>query len=166
MVLAAENFRDLEYIVLRSIWLQKGAEIQTCSVKPISVGRFGYKVSHDLLISEAKASDYDAIFFVGGTGSLYFAEHMATKRLTLEFLSQNKYIGAICAAPRNFLTWGILDGKKCTGHNWDEKFGEIAEENGATYIPNNVVIDGNILTSDGPESAEQCANEFWKLINS
>jgi protease I len=164
MVVAAKDFRDLEYIVPRAIWMQKGAEVSSCSIKPSSIGRFGFKVSHDLFISEVNANDFDAIFFVGGIGSLYFGEHRVAQQITKDFLNQKKPVGAICAATRNFLQWGILNNQPCTGNDWDEKFAEIAEEYNSQYTHTAVVQSGNILTASGPEAVEEAAQTFWSMI--
>ncbi len=64
-----------------------------------------------------RKGEFDAIFFVGGVGSLDYLENETARKLTQSFLDEGKLVGAICAAPRNFLKWGILAGKKCTGYN-------------------------------------------------
>ncbi len=164
MVLAPSDFRDAEHIVPHAIWTQQGIEVDTSSTEILSTGRFGYEVHHDFTLDEASATDYDGIFFVGGGGSLDFMENETTKNLTLEFINSDKATGAICAAPRNFLNWGILNGKKATGHNWDGNFPNLCKESGAAYMNNSVVVDGKILTADGPEAAEEAAFKFLEIL--
>ncbi len=164
MILAPSDFRDEEYLVPREVWEKAGCEVKTASSEPHSTGRFDCQVENDLLLSEVKESDFDGLFFVGGGGSLIWLENETAKNLALSFFDADKPLGAICAAPRNFLVWGILSGKKATGHNWDGEFPNLCQKFQAIFSENPVVTDGKILTANGPEAAEICALEFLKLF--
>ena len=165
MILASENFRDIEYIVPRAFFEKAGFEIKTASSTKTSTGRFGYSVQNDFLIEDAKAENFDGIYLVGGGGSMEYLENENAKNLFTTFLKSNKPIGAICMAPRNFLHWGFLKGKNATGWNNDEGFSKMAKEVGAVdHAEKPVVTDGLILTADGPEASEESAIEFMKLL--
>lgn len=157
MVLAPENFRDIEYIVPRAFWEQAGFNIQTSSINIQSKGRFGYKVEIDLLIDQAKVEDFEAIFFVGGVGALDYLEDETARRLAQDFVKAGKVVGAICAACRLLITWDLLDGRECTGHNWDNTMASLAAQHGATYSDEMVVSDGAFVTGYGPEQSEAVA---------
>ena len=165
MVLASSEFRDIEYIVPRAFFEQNGFEVKTASSTSDSLGRFAYKVVNDFLLKDVDTSAFDGLCFVGGSGSLQYIEDDIAKDLTLQFLKEGKIVGAICAAPRNFLHWGILKDKNATGHNWDNQFEAICTENGAVFIPDKaVVVDGNILTGNGPEASEEFALKFIAML--
>ena len=166
MIVASSEFRDIEYIVPRAFFEQAGVEVKTASSTDDSIGRFGYKIAHEFLIKDVDQSQFDALFFVGGKGALQFLEDDLVKSLTLQFIEANKPIGAICAAPRNFLHWGIMKDKAATGHNWDNNFATLCEEAGAIDKSSAaVVIAGKILTANGPEASEEAALKFLALIN-
>ena len=160
MILAADNFRDTEYLTPRAFFEKAGFEVQTTSTEPESVGRFGYRVYHENLIHDLNAEDFDAILFVGGGGSLKLESNSDAKRIAQESLDQNKILGALCAAPRNLLKWNLLKGKKCTGHNWDDQFPDLCEKNGALYQKAECVVDENIITAHGPEAVEVWAHKI------
>ncbi|MBC7451410.1 MAG: DJ-1/PfpI family protein, partial [Cytophagales bacterium] len=122
MVLASERFRDIEYLVPRAFFEQHGWKVQTASSSLLSKGRFGYEVKNDFILSEVQTADFQGIYMVGGAGALEYLENMEAKKLFETFLEQNKPIAAICAAPRNFLAWGFLNGKMATGFNADGEF--------------------------------------------
>ncbi len=164
MILAPSDFRDEEYLVPREIWEKAGCEVKTASSEPHSTGRFDCQVENDLLLDEVKESDFDGLFFVGGGGSLIWLENETAKNLALSFLNSGKALGAICAAPRNLLKWGILNGKRATGHNWDGNFPNLCTESGAVFTDQPVVVDGKVLTANGPEAAEECGIAFLKMI--
>jgi protease I len=165
MVLASENFRDIEYIVPRAFFEKAGIEIHTASSTKIAIGRFGYSVQNDFLVQDVKAENYDGIYLVGGGGSMEYLENENAKKLFTSFLKSNKAIGAICMAPRNFLHWGFLKEKNATGWNNDGGFSKMAKEAGAIdHAEKAVVVDGLILTANGPEASEESAIEFIKLL--
>ncbi len=165
MVLAPENFRDSEYIVPRAFWEQLDADIETTSLTIESVGKFGYTVQHDFTIAEADAGDFDGIFFVGGGGALVYQDNQAAKELTQAFVDAGKPYGAICAAPKNFATWGLLTGKQCSGFNADGAFATLCKEVGAEFVDRPAVVDGKLCTGTGPTATEITALKFWELFN-
>jgi len=164
MLLAPQNFRDSEYIVPRAIWEQNGGVVRTVSTTEESIGKFGYSVTNDFLLPEPDSDDFDGIFLVGGGGSLAFQSDSDAQNLVEEFYQAGKPVGAICAAPRNLLTWGILNGRKCTGSDWDGQFDSLCEKYGARFVNEPVVVDDSLLTANGPEAAELAAVEFLELL--
>jgi putative intracellular protease/amidase len=165
MVLAPENFREIEYLVPKAFFEECGYTVMTTSsISPKVTGSHQFPVTTDFLLSEVDPGNFEAIVFVGGRGSLVFAENLTVKKLALDFQSQGKIIAAICAAPRNLLTWGMLEGKSCTGHNWDDQFPVLCTEAQAKYLNQPVVIDGQFVTADGPEASENFALEILKKL--
>ncbi len=165
MILASEQFRDIEYIVPRAFFEQHGYLVSTASSSMISTGRFGYEVKNDFLLEEVNVKNFDGIYFVGGAGSAEYKENKKARLLAEAFFIMEKPVAAICAAPRNFLYWGLLKGKKATGHNGDGQFPSLALAGEAIPVPKTpVVYDGGILTANGPEASEESALEFMKLF--
>ncbi|MCF7906211.1 DJ-1/PfpI family protein [Candidatus Gracilibacteria bacterium] len=164
IVLAPKNFRDEEYAVPRAVWEKAGANVLTMSIQKISYGKLGMTVKNDFLLEEVRAGDADAIFFVGGGGCMEYLENEKAEQLAHDFVAARKPIGAICAAPRLLLKWGILKGKKCTGWDGDNALEDLARKGGAIYEKKSVIKDGKFVTADGPDSAEECALAFWETL--
>ena len=166
LVLASKTFRDCEYLVPKAFFEQGGFEVQTTSTSEVSVGRFGFNVQNEYLLENVIPENFDGIYFVGGGGSAEYLENDTAKKLFQSFLYSNKPIAAICAAPRNFLAWGLLKNKKSTGFDLDGVFSKMAVENESIGMPDQkVVVDGLILTANGPEAAEESAIEYMGLLN-
>lgn len=164
MILAAENFRDEEYSIPRKYWESQGADVITASTDSFSRGVLGTEVNNDFLLDEVSEDLFDGIFFVGGAGCMDLEENEDAKTLAEEFVKAGKVSGAICAAPRLFLAWGILKGKKCTGWNGDNEFSKLAEKAKAIFTGESCTRDGKIVTADGPDSAAECAEEYWSVL--
>jgi putative intracellular protease/amidase len=167
MVVAPENFRDIEYIVPAAFFKQNNMEVITTSSAKESVGRFGYQLQHTFLIDEINGNSYDALFIVGGIGCLQFKEHEALKRLCLEFVEQQKPLAAICAAPQLLLHWGILTGRNCTGFNdADQTFEKLAHMHKAhPLIEEAVVVSDFIVTGNGPAASDVMAQKFIEIVH-
>jgi len=70
MVIAPENFRDEEYARPREILESAGYAVVVASrSRETARGMLGMRVQPELLLSEARAADYDAVVFVGGSGA-------------------------------------------------------------------------------------------------
>jgi len=164
MILAPEKFRDIEYIVPRAFFEQKNYTVMTSSISKKSVGTFGYEVENDFLLDEINVDIFDAICFVGGSGSLTYMENKKARVITEKFIQSGKVVSAICAAPRNLLKWGILFKKNCTGWNGDGEFLKMCKQYGAYYLNKGVVTDGKCITADGPSSSENFALAIIAII--
>jgi len=162
MILAPKNFRDAEFLVPRAFFEQAGVETKTVSTAREAVGRFGFRAKVDFFLENAPEAD--GIFFVGGIGSLDFAENPEAERLARKFADSGRATVAICAAPRNFLKWGILRGRKCSGNDWDGNFGKLCEEAGAEFLNRGVVADENFITGQSPENSEEIALETLTFL--
>lgn len=165
MLLSPRDFREIEYLVPRAFFEAQGLTVRTTSTEFESVGRFGYQVVHDCLLDEVDADQYAALFIVGGSGALSFIPNETAKHLTMTLLDNHKPVVAICAAPRNFLAWGVLNQKKATGHNWDKTLPDLCALHGAIYQDQPVVVDGLVVTGQGPEAAEACALALLDLLD-
>ncbi|MEM3519623.1 MAG: DJ-1/PfpI family protein, partial [Candidatus Hadarchaeales archaeon] len=104
----------------------------------------------------------DAIIFVGGSGSsLYFNDPTALA-IAKEAFTKKKVVGAICIAPVILANAGVLKGKNATV--WDGEFVEKIERGGAKFVNRPVVVDGNVVTANGPQAAREFGRAIAKLL--
>ncbi|MGN9163923.1 type 1 glutamine amidotransferase domain-containing protein [Tissierellaceae bacterium HCP3S3_D8] len=97
---------------------------------------------------EVSAKDYDAVIIPGG----FSPDNMRRCKATVEFVKgmdkENKIIAAICHGPWMMASCCDLKGKKATS------FYSIKDDlvnAGAEYIDEEVVVDGNLITSRTPK---------------
>jgi protease I len=151
MVVAPTNFRDEEYFEPRDVLKQAGHNITVASTNVGNlIGRFGGQATAIKALDNVSMNDYDAIVFVGGSGSAIFQSMPKAEQLINDTLAQNKLLAAICLAPIILAKAGVLKGKRATctpGSSEDLKL------YGAQLIDDGVVKDGLIITADGPSSA-------------
>ena len=92
-------------------------------------------------------------------GTLNLGADETVDRVIRKFADQGKLVCAICAAPSVLGLAGLLEGKKATCHpGFEEKL------LGATCSEDEVVVDGNIITSRGMGTAIPFALEIVRYF--
>jgi protease I len=159
-IIAPKDYRDEECFYTKEEIETRGITAVIASTSPgEKSGMLGGTIKAEIALSEAKPEDYDAVVFVGGTGSsVYFNDPLAHK-IAKEAYSAGKIVGAICIAPVILANAGILKGKKATVYPADAGISALKKA-GASYTGKLVEADGRIITGSGPEAAR----EFGKRI--
>lgn len=115
MIIAHRNFRDEELQEPKTILEEEGIRvIIASSSKDTATGMLGAIVKPDILISEIKIEEYNAIIFVGGSGASQYWNDPSAHRIAQEALSQGKILGAICIAPVILANAGVLENRRAT----------------------------------------------------
>jgi protease I len=148
-VLAENMYQELElwYPLLRL--REAGAE--TLVVGTGSAGTYtskhGYPAEVDAVAGQLTAADVDAVVVPGGYAPDLMRRYPAMVALVREAFEQGKVVAAICHAGWLLVSAGILAGKTATC------FFAIKDDlvnAGATYVDEEVVVDGNLITSRTP----------------
>jgi protease I len=148
-ILAENNYQELElwYPLLRL--REGGAEVKvigTGSAETYTSKR-GYPVTVDAAADEVEAADFDAVIVPGGYAPDLMRRYEAVLKLVREAHQQGKVVAAICHAAWVLISAGILKGRQitCVSAIKDDVINA-----GATYLDQEVVQDGNIITSRVP----------------
>jgi len=164
MVVPPVQIMDVEYNEPRKLFDNKGADVKVASTTMDEVTGSDLKIKPDLLISEAKAADYDAIVLIGGMG--IFAHILGNAdliNLVREMHASNKYVCAICGSSAVLAKAGILNGVKATTYPEATLIGEL-EKGGAVYLSDVTVVSGKIVTGNGPGAAAEFAAKTAETI--
>ena len=166
-VIAFEGFQDLEYSKSREILEAAGVKITVASSSlGTATGKFGKRVDSDLTINEVIVADYDAIIFIGGPGATEYIDNQTAHILVREAVKANKILAAICIAPEILAKAGVLTGKKATVWSSiiERSSIDILKDNGAQYLDQEIVVDGKIITGNGPDAVEKFGQAILELI--
>jgi protease I len=151
MVIAQDVFRDEEYAQPKAILEHRGATVVTASESAGPArGRFGLEARADIALADAAADDYDAVVFVGGGGARVYFDEPAAHALASANLAAGKPTAAICIGPSILARAGLLQGVRATAFP-SQRDDLIAR--GAVWVDEPVVVDGMIVTGDGPDAA-------------
>lgn len=148
-VLAEENYEDLElwYPVLRL--REAGAEVKIVGPKAgeTSKSKYGYPARADLGMDEARAEDFDAIVIPGGYAPDRMRRHPAMLNLVRAIHEAGKPVAFICHAGWVPISAGILRGRTVTSVS---AIKDDMVNAGARWIDEEVVVDGNLISSRTP----------------
>lgn len=152
LVPIAEGSEEIEFTIIVDVLRRSGIRVTTASIskdKVLTASR-GVKIEADAMFSDIQADDFDMILLPGGgPGTDAFKSCTPLLDKLKSFAQQEKWLGAICAAPTVFGKLGLLDGKKATCYPGLEK--ELGNCEYSADKP--VVVDGHIITSRGPGTA-------------
>ena len=158
MVTASKNFNDTEYSVPRDILEKAGVKVVVASSSlGEAEGMAGMKLKPDILINNAKASEYSAIIFVGGSGANEYWKNPSALKLAKEAYGHGEVIAAICIAPTTLANAGLLKGRKVTV--WPSQASKL-KKLGADVTEKLVEVDGRIVTGKNPKAAKEFANSI------
>jgi protease I len=119
----------------------------------------------NLAIEEVNLSEFDAVVFIGGPGCLQNLDNENSYKIIKETVEQDKILGSICISPIILAKAGVLTGKKATVWSslLDKSAVKILKDNGAIYEDENVVVDGKLVTGNGPGAAEEFSYNIVSL---
>src|SRR5690554_2065142 len=107
-------------------------------------------------MADVMDQEFDAIVLHGGMpGATHISECTALVSMLKEQQSRGELVAAICASPAVVLAkHGMLEGRRAVAY---PGFEEGLTDAGAELVVENVVHDGNIITSRGPATAMEFA---------
>lgn len=112
-------------------------------------GATGQTLVADSLISDVNTENADWLIIPGGDpGAQNLFANDEVKAKILAHYQKNGRIASICAGPAVVLApLGVLKGKKATCY---PGLGDAINSNGGEYVEQTVVIQPNLITSEGP----------------
>ena len=152
LVPLAQGCEELEAVTITDLLVRAGITVTTCGLdeQPVKASR-GTTIIPDTSIDKVQNESFDLIVLPGGLpGADYLRDNAQLQLLIKKQAQDNKYLAAICAAPKALAQAGVLEGKTATSFP-----GVLAALNNPsiTISDNAVEIDGNIVTSRGPGTA-------------
>lgn len=102
----------------------------------------------DAAAHERSSSDYDALVIPGGYSPDHLRAHPSVVDFVRGFVGTNKIIAAVCHGPQLLIEADAVRGRTLTSFPSVRKDLENA---GATWVDQQVVIDGNLITSRRPD---------------
>jgi len=161
-VFLAEGFEEIEAVTAIDISRRAGFDVRILGVGSGNIrGSRGVTVVTEEEISSYKDAPDAVILPGGGEGVKNLASSQKVGEIVKEAYAGGKLVAAICAAPPYVLApLGILKGRRATCYPTErEKLGDDVQ-----YADEDVVEDGNLLTSKGPGTAMDFALKIVELL--
>ncbi|MEK7321977.1 MAG: DJ-1 family glyoxalase III [Pseudomonadota bacterium] len=150
----ATGCEELEAVTVIDILRRGGVDVVSAGLgapgAPVRASR-GTVLVPDTSLDEALKQDYDMVVLPGGLpGANHLNDDTRIRELLQRMAYQEKYIAAICAAPKVLADAGLLKGRRATSYPGTLN---AAQLDGVNYQDSSVVQDGTLITSRGPGTA-------------
>ena len=152
LVPLAQGCEELEAITITDLLVRAGIKVTTAGLddQPVLASR-GARLIPDTTMQAVMDQEFDLIVLPGG---LPGADHLRDDENVQAKLRQqaagNKYLAAICAAPKALAQAGLLEGKTATGYPGVLQALNLSN----TVISDSAIeIDGKVITARGPGTA-------------
>ena len=152
LVPLAQGCEELEAITITDLLVRAGIEVTTAGLdnKPVRASR-GATLIPDTTIDQVTNIEYDMIVLPGGLpGADHLRDDARVQELLKKHAARDKYVAAVCAAPKALAEAGLLDNKAATGYPGVLNSLDLK----STQIKDSAVeVDGKVITSRGPGTA-------------
>jgi protease I len=166
-ILVADGFEQVELTDPRVALEDDGAETQIVSpagklVKAWKSTDWGRSLKVDVALDDADAARYDALLLPGGVMNPDKLR-LAPKAMAFirAFGASGKPIAAICHGPWTLIDAGLVHGKRMT--SWPSLRTDLRNA-GASWVDEEVVVDGQLVTSRKPSDIPAFSREMTKLF--
>lgn len=150
-VFLAPGFEEIEALATVDAMRRAGMKVVEVAVADTRnvTGATGQTVVADSLIADIDPADAEWIIIPGGQpGADNLHASPKVNEIIRKQFERGGGIASICAGPAVVVApTGVLKGRKATCY---PGLGDKIEAGGGTYVKQPVVIDGNVITSEGP----------------
>jgi len=152
LLLLADGFEETEAITVVDVLRRAGVSVDMAGLGGnIVTSKNGVRVHADTRFMDLDAGLYEGIVLPGGSAAVdTIMAHKTAMDIIDRFAKTGKFIGAICLGPKILVKLGALKDKRATIYPGYEKLLDRPRSD-------KVVVDGNIMTSQGPGTAMEFA---------
>ncbi|MBC7556257.1 MAG: type 1 glutamine amidotransferase [Chryseobacterium sp.] len=167
-ILSADGFEQSELESPLKKLKDEGAEVHVISlksgeIKGMTDHKWGNAVKVDKTIDEAKVSDYDALVLPGGViNPDALRNNEKAVKFVKDFFNENKLVASICHGPQTLINAEVVKGKKMTSYPSIRKDLENA---GAHWVDEQVIKDGNLITSRNPSDLDAFNSKIVETLS-
>ena len=168
LIIATDGFEQSELMEPKRLLEEAGAEVSVASLKPGDIRGWDQKdwgdsVRVDLTVGEVQTDGYDALLLPGGqmNPDILRTEHKVIE-IVREFDAAAKPVAAICHAPWLLAEAQLIEGRTVTG--WPSIRTDLANA-GAAVVDEEVVVDGNFITSRKPGDIPAFTEALMAALN-
>lgn len=167
-ILVADGFEEVELTKPRQALDDAGAKTSIVSPKDDTVRswrhtEWGEDFDVDVPLRDAKAENFDALLLPGGVLNPDKLRMDAdAMKFVKSFFDAGKPVAAICHGPWSVIEVGAAKGRKIA--SWPSLKSDLRNA-GAEWIDQEVVRDGNLVSSRNPDDIPAFNREMIKLFS-
>lgn len=141
---------------------EERVDVKVASMKKGAItGKQGYSVDVDLTLDKVNAEEFDILILPGGKAPEKVRLEEKALELSRHFFRENKPVAAICHGVQTLISAGLVENRKATCYIGIRDDLKIA---GALYRDEEVVVDGNLVTSRHPGDLYAFGRELVRVL--
>jgi len=163
LVPLAQGCEELEAVTITDLLTRAGVEVTTAGLdeQPVVASR-GLCILPKTSISKISDRLFDMVVLPGGLpGADHLRDNTHVQNILKNHAKNNRYVAAICAAPKVLANAGLLKNKTVTCY--PGALDEVKNDD-INITPAALQIDGKIITSRGPGTAMDFALALIELL--
>ena len=162
LILTASGVEDIEFFYPYYRLREEGIEVDVASPDGAKIaGEHGYSFAPNLSFADADAGDYDLLVLPGGRGPEKVRLEPDAVEIAKSMFEADKTVAALCHGPQVLISADVVRGRKATC--WPALRDDLKAA-GAEYLDQEVVVDGNLITSRKPEDLPAFCREIFAAI--
>lgn len=164
LILVEEIFNDFEFFYPYFRLKEAGADVVVVAPEKGKTyhGKYGTPATADMAAEEVETKNFDGLVIPGGYAPDHMRRHPDMVRVVKEMAEGGNPVAAICHAGWMLASAGILPEKTVTS------FFAIKDDlvhAGANWKDEEVVVDGNLITSRTPDDLPAFMRELLKALS-
>ncbi|MBF0546179.1 MAG: DJ-1/PfpI/YhbO family deglycase/protease [Candidatus Riflebacteria bacterium] len=162
-ILIGPKFQEDEALSPKMFLTEKGIEVKFVGLQKGQCQSKGQAIIEiDLPLDEAHPNLFDGLIIPGGGAPEVLRQNKDVIKFTRSFFKDAKPVGSICHGPQVLISAGLLLGRTITCYSGIK---DDVINSGAIFLDQEVVIDGNLVTSRTPGDLPAFNKAFWNLIS-
>lgn len=167
LIIATDGFEQSELFDPRDALMEAGATVTLASPKTDPIQGMehdekGDTITPDMILDQVNIEDYDGLLLPGGVAN---PDTLRTNEKAVEivrnFTLSGKPVAAICHGPWMLVEADVVDGRTVT--SWPSVRTDLANA-GASVVDQEVVVDGNLITSRKPDDIPAFVDAFKTAV--
>ena len=167
LILTADKFEDMELFFPYFRLLEEGFEVDVAAPKKGHItGEHGYEFEVEKTFDDVSPNDYDLLLIPGGSpegAPSTVRKNIRAQAIAKAFFQANKPVSSICHGPWLLASSDLVRGRRLTSY-WHDGVPEDIKKAGGTYEDQEVVVDGNLVTSRFPGDLPAFMRETMRMI--
>jgi protease I len=166
-ILATDGFEEPELTEPRKALESAGARTDVIAPKPGQIQAFRHHdksitVKVDRTLDEARPEEYDAVLLPGGALNADALRVVPTaKQFIRAMWEAGRPFAVICHAPWELVSAGLAEGRRLTSYHTIQ---DDLKNAGADWVDQEVVVDGQLVTSRRPDDLPAFNREMLRLF--
>ncbi len=161
-LLVENDYQDMEVWVPLYRLREEGYRVVVVGPRGIEYkSKHGYPIQAEFAASEARSDDYLGVIIPGGWAPDRLRQDAGVLRLVRETAQAGRLVASICHGGWVLVSAGVVKGRRLTSY---VAIKDDLVNAGAHFVDEEVVRDGNLITSRKPDDIPAFCREIIKLL--